>query len=98
MEQAGESLIRIYRMHPEVKHAKNIDVVTDPIGSLRGKKRWHKIILNASLALPWLLAMLRFIAVWGQPYYSLRYPLFPLYRWLSQYHYARGMRKGLRQA
>jgi len=95
MEKAGESLILIYRKCPEIKMMKKIDIVEDEIKSLKGSKKIIKIILSITIACPWILLLPRLIIRGGENIYMLRFILFPLYYWLSQFHYAVGMRRGL---
>lgn len=95
MEIAGESLIDLYRRYPEIKSAKKIDILLDPIGRLPGKKKVVKTILFASFAAPWLLQLPRWLIRRTESMFALRHVLFPLYRWIAHYHYAVGMRRGL---
>ena len=97
MEKAGESLIRIYRKYPEIRSVKKIDILADPIAKLSAKKRIVKIFLSATLSFPGILAMPRLIIRKYASIYAFRYILFPLFYWVSQYHYAIGMKKGLSQ-
>ncbi|MCP3978214.1 MAG: glycosyltransferase family 2 protein [bacterium] len=98
MELAGESLIGIYRIYPEIKAAKKIDVVEDRLSQLHGKKKLIKLIMATTMALPWVLALPRAVVRVGTPYMGLRRVLFPLYRWVAHHHYAVGMRRGLDDA
>jgi len=95
MERAGESLIRIYDKYPEIKQAKKIDVLEDPFSALPAKKKLIKAVMSATLAVPGILALPRAAIRLGQGAYTLRYALFPLYRWVAHAHYAMGMRRGL---
>jgi GT2 family glycosyltransferase len=95
MERAGESLIRIYDRYPEIKQAKKIDVLEDPISTLPAKKKLIKVVMSATLAAPAMLSLPRAGIRLGQGIYALRYALFPLYRWVAHAHYAMGMRRGL---
>ena len=95
METAGESLIRVYRQYPEIKVPKKIDILEDPIGKLSGKKKLIKIIMTLTLRFPWVLIIPRgTLYLSGSPF-ALRHLLFPLYRWVSHYHYALGMQRAL---
>lgn len=95
VEAAGESLIQVYRKHPEIRAAKKIDLLEDPISALPAKKRASKAILTLSLASPWLLSAVRRALVAGAPHHAFRHLLFPFFRWVAHYHYALGMRSGL---
>lgn len=95
MQAAGESLIQVYRKHPDIRAAKKIDVVEDPIAVLPTEKKLIKAILSISLAVPGVMEMTRRALEVGAPYPRLRQVLFPLFRWVAHYHYALGMRKGL---
>ena len=95
METAGESLIRVYRKYPDIRAPKKIDVVEDPLGSLPGRKKIVKLVMEATFHWPWLLVPARAVLRAGERFYALRHPLFPLYRWVSHYHYALGMRRAL---
>ena len=95
METAGESLIQLYHKHPAIKSSKKIDLLEDPLRSLPGKKKLIKIIMTLTLRAPWLLALPRVVVRLAGPFYALRRPLFPFYRWISYYHYAVGMQRGL---
>ncbi len=95
MERAGESLIGIYRKYPEIKAAKKIDILEDPIIRLPLRKKMIKLILLLTMGCPWVLMLPRLILRKGEPYYVLRCVLFPIYHWISSYHYALGMQKGL---
>jgi GT2 family glycosyltransferase len=97
METAGESLIRLYEKHPEIRVPKKIDVLTDPFLRLPMGKKLYKAVLSVTLACPWLLAIPRRVTESGERHYALRYLLFPLFRWLGHYHYALGMRRGLKR-
>lgn len=95
METAGDSLIRVYRKYPEIKASKKIDLLEDSIGDLPGNKKLIKIIMATTLSCPWILGLPRWILRRAEPFYSLRHVLFPLYRWVSHYHYALGMQRAL---
>jgi GT2 family glycosyltransferase len=97
MEKAGESLIRIYRKYPEIRSIKKIDILADPITKLSGKKWIVKIVLSASLSFPGVLTIPRLMTRKYASRYAFRYLLFPFFYWVSQYHYAIGMKKGLVQ-
>lgn len=95
MEAAGESLIQLYRKYPEIRGPKKIDVLEDRWRDLPGKKKVMKLVFVATLHAPWILVLPRgMIRVAGRRY-ALRHLLFPLYRWVSYYHYAVGMQRGL---
>jgi len=97
MERAGESLIRIYRIYPEIKVPKKIDVMVDPLTQLPFRKQLMRVVMATTLAIPGVLAVPRgVIAVCGRSY-ALRYLLFPFYRWVGFAHYAMGMRRELAQ-
>jgi len=94
-ELTGQSLARIFRKHPEIKAPKKIDVVADSMASLPFKKKLVRAVMLATMACPVTLAPARWtIRLFGR-FYLLRGPLFPLYRWVSHYHYAVGLKKGL---
>jgi GT2 family glycosyltransferase len=95
MERAGESLIGIYRKHPEIRAAKKIDVVQDRLWDLPAEKRPMKVVLALTTAWPAVLGVARFVLRVCGRRLALRYALFPLYRWVAYYHYAVGMRRGL---
>lgn len=95
MEQLGAAIVRIWRKHPEIRAAKKIDVLQDPIWRLP-PGRWHlKLVLSITEACPWLLAGPRAILAAGDSHHVFRGLLFPLFRWVAYYHYAQGMRRGL---
>jgi GT2 family glycosyltransferase len=95
METAGDSLIRVYRKYPDIKAPKKIDIVEDELRDLPGKKKLIKVIMAATLGCPWILGPPRWILRRAEPFYALRHLLFPLYRWVTHYHYALGMRRAL---
>jgi GT2 family glycosyltransferase len=95
MERAGESLIQLYRKHPDIRGPKKIDIVEDRLRDLPADKKFAKIVLETTARAPWLLALpLAAIRIAG-PVYALRNMLFPFYRWVSHYHYAVGMRRAI---
>ena len=95
METAGDSLIHVYRKYPDIKAPKKIDILEDAIGDLPGKKKLIKIIMTATLRWPWVLGPPRWILRQTGGLYAMRHLLFPLYRWVSHYHYALGMQRAL---
>jgi GT2 family glycosyltransferase len=95
MERAGESLIQLYRKHPEIRAPKKIDVVEDRLRDLPRDKRLAKVVLETTLHAPWLLLAPRAAIRLAGPIWALRRALFPLYRWVAHYHYALGMRRAL---
>ena len=72
-----------------------IDVLEDPISALPPKKKLSKAVMSAILAAPGALALPRGVIRLGQGVYTLRYAMFPLFRWVAHAHYAMGMRRGL---
>jgi glycosyltransferase involved in cell wall biosynthesis len=97
METAGESLVRVYRKFPEIKITKNIDIIEDPLIELPLGKGIKKGIFKLAVAFPLLLLLSRILVSRGEPYFFLRYLLFPFFRLISNYHYALGIQKGLRR-
>jgi GT2 family glycosyltransferase len=97
MEMAGESLIRVYRKFPEIKASKNIDIIEDPFIALQLGKGIQKGIFTLMAACPPLLLLPRMFVRSCEPYFFLRYLLFPFFRLISNYHYAFGIQKGLRR-
>lgn len=97
METAGESLIRVYGKYPEIKTAKNIDIIEDPLIELKLRKGIKKGIFTLAAACPWPLILPRILVRRCEPYFFLRYLLFPFFRLISNYHYALGIQKGLRR-
>jgi GT2 family glycosyltransferase len=95
MEAAGEALIRLYRKYPGIRASKKIDVVEDSIFDLPGRKKLERLVLQMSLASPWLLDAVGHVLGRLQDRHALRHLLFPLFRWVGHYHYALGMRRGL---
>jgi len=95
MEKAGESLIQVYRKYPEIKVPKKIDLLEDSLGSFHGRKKIIKLIVMLTLSFPGLLSLPRLITRLGEPYHSLRTVMFPLFQWISDYHYAVGMERRL---
>ncbi len=97
-EIAGEGLIRIYRKYPEIKELKKIAWTEDPYGQLAAHDKLMKLILSLSLSFPFTLALPRaLIAACGTQYHC-RSLLYPFYYWISQYHIAVGMKRGLASA
>ncbi len=97
METAGDSLIQLYRKYPEIKVAKKIDIVEDPLRELHGKKKLIKLIMSTTLCCPWVLDPPRWILRHSERFYALRRLLFPLYRLVAHHHYAVGMQRGLKR-
>jgi hypothetical protein len=95
METAGDSLVRVYRAYPEIRAAKKIDVVEDPLRALPPGKWPAKIVMEATFRFPALLALPRLALRVVGPFFALRRLAFPCYRWLGHYHYARGIRRAL---
>ena len=96
-EKAGESIIRLYHKYPMIKGHKNIDVMIAPFSELPLRKKIRRLIMQATLALPAVLWVPRaFIQLFGHCY-GMRRLLAPAYLWVSHYHYAVGMRRGLEQ-
>ena len=96
-EKAGESIIRLYRKYPVIKDHKNIDVMIAPFSELPLRKKIRRLIMRATLALPAVLWAPRcFIQLFGHCY-GMRRLLAPAYLWVSHYHYAVGMQRGLKQ-
>jgi len=97
METAGTSLIRVYRKYPDIKAAKKIDLVEDTYSELPPEKRKTKIIMELTIAFPWLLFAPWTVVTLLGPIYAARRLLFPCYRWIAYHHYAVGMRRGLEE-
>ena len=95
METAGTSLIRLYRKYPEIKAPKKIDLVEDRLRDLPREKRLAKVVMEITFGAPGLLVLPRLVLRLAGRFYTLRAPLFPLYRWVAHYHYALGMRRAL---
>ncbi len=94
-ERAGESLIQLYRKYPEIKVPKKIDLLVDPPSALPPSRRLQRLVMNLTLASPWLMTLGRWkIRLFGG-IYLLRGAMYPLYRWLGHAHYAIGMRRAL---
>lgn len=94
-ERAGESLIHIYRRYPEIGESKKIDIVEGRFLELKGRKKIVRLVLSATMRVPGILGFPGLIIRMFGKRYEMRYLLFPLYRWISHYHYALGMRNGL---
>jgi GT2 family glycosyltransferase len=95
MEVAGASLIRVYRLYPEIRAPKKIDIVEDRLGALPRDKKLFKIVMELTFRLPWILVVPRLVLRHAGRFYAARHVLFPLYRWVAHHHYALGMRRGL---
>jgi len=95
MDRAGESLIRLYRKHPGIRKLKKIDIVEEDLGKLRGKKKMLRLGLSLTLSCPWVLLGPKRMIRSCESVYSMRYLLYPLIYWASQYHYACGMTREL---
>ena len=95
MESSGEALVRVFARHPEIKSAKQIDLLADRPHELPARRRLAKFAVDLALRLRTVEALARAIALRGQRFYTLRAVLYPLYRWVGGCHYARGIRRGL---
>lgn len=95
METSGESLIQLYRKHPAIRESKKIDIVEDSWSTLPSGKRLTKLVMETTMAAPWIMTPARWVIALTERFYAARRFLFPLYRVISYHHYAVGMRRGL---
>jgi len=96
-EQAGQAVARLAELHPEVRSAKKVDLVSDPWTRLRGRKLCARIALELLFLCPVPVRLARRAVRRLERRRASGWLLFRLYRLCSHYHYARGIRRYARE-
>ncbi|MFC2171619.1 glycosyltransferase family 2 protein [Acidobacteriota bacterium] len=93
--RSGKAIAGIFRKHPEIKRARKIDIVTDPLYKINWRRMPQAVFSRLAHNCPLTVRIARRLALWFGRFFALRGVVYLLYKYVGYAAYASGIREEL---